>query len=192
MSDLVAVAYDDPHKAEEVRLKLIRLQKEYLIDLEDAVIVIKDAGGKVRLNQSHNLVAAGAASGGLWGSLIGLLFLNPLLGLAAGAGSGALAGYLTDVGIDDAFMKRLGEELRPGSSALFLLIRRATPDRVVAEVKEYGGTVLRTSLSAEDEGKLRAALEGEARRRVEGGEPMGGDAPEPGGTPGQGGGPSAG
>lgn len=166
MADLIAIAYDDEFKAEEVRLTLFRLQKEHLVDLEDAVVITKSRDGKVRLNQSHNLVAAGAATGSLWGALIGLLFLNPLLGLAAGAGSGALAGYLTDIGIDDNFLRECGESLPPGSSALFVLVRKSTPDKVLPELRRYGGRVLRTSLSTEDEAKLRAALEGEARSRA--------------------------
>jgi uncharacterized membrane protein len=163
MADLIVIAYDDEFKAEEVRLALFRMQKEHLVDLEDAVVVTKAQDGRVRLNQSHNLVAAGAATGSLWGALIGLLFLNPLLGVAAGAGSGALAGYVTDVGVDDNFMRELGETLVPGTSALFLLVRKSTPDKVLPELRRYGGKVLRTSLSTEDEAKLMAALEGEAR-----------------------------
>src|SRR5262249_52386208 len=85
MSTLIAVGYDDPYKAQEVRLKLLKLQRDYLIDLEDAVVAVKDANGKVKLHQAVNLTAAGAISGGFWGSLIGLMFLNPLLGLAVGA-----------------------------------------------------------------------------------------------------------
>src|SRR5262245_11210583 len=100
MSSLVVVGYDDMFKAEEVRLKLWKLQKEYLIDLGDAVVAIKDEKGKVRLHQAVSLAAAGAVSGGFWGGLIGLLFLNPLLGMAVGAAAGATSGALTDLGID--------------------------------------------------------------------------------------------
>ena len=102
MSTLIVVGYDDLYKAEEVRLKLRRLQSEYLIDLEDAVVAVKDAKGKVKLHQAVNLTTAGAVSGGFWGSLIGLIFLNPLLGLAVGAGAGAVSGALTDVGINES------------------------------------------------------------------------------------------
>ena len=101
---LYVIGYDDPFKAEEVRLKLLKMQKEYLIDMEDAVVAVKDQQGKVKLHQAVNLTAAGAVSGGFWGSLIGLIFLNPLLGLAVGAASGAVSGALTDVGLDDNFM----------------------------------------------------------------------------------------
>jgi uncharacterized membrane protein len=158
MSTLVVIGYDDRFKAEEVRLKLMKLQKEYLIDLEDAVVVTKDEKGKVKLHQAVNLTAAGAVSGGFWGSLVGLIFLNPLLGLAVGATTGAVSGALTDVGIDDKFMKELAETLAPGSSALFVLVRKATPDKVLEEIKGTGGKVLKTSLSHEDETKLQAAL----------------------------------
>jgi len=158
MSTLVVIGYDDRFKAEEVRLKLMKLQKEYLIDLEDAVVVTKDEEGKVKLHQALNLTAVGAVSGGFWGSLIGLIFLNPLLGLAVGATAGAVSGTLTDVGIDDKFMKELAETLTPGSSALFVLVRKATPDKVLEEIKGTGGKVLRTSLSHDDEAKLQAAL----------------------------------
>jgi uncharacterized membrane protein len=158
MSTLVVIGYNDRFKAEEVRLKLMKLQKEYLIDMEDAVVVTKDEKGKVKLHQAVNLTAAGAVSGGFWGSLVGLIFLNPLLGLAVGATAGAVSGTLTDVGIDDKFMKELAETLTPGSSALFVLVRKATPDKVLEEIKGTGGKVLRTSLSHDDEAKLQAAL----------------------------------
>jgi uncharacterized membrane protein len=158
MSTLVVIGYDDRFKAEEVRLKLIKLQKEYLIDLEDAVVVTKDEKGKVKLHQAVNLTAAGAASGGFWGSLVGLIFLNPLLGLAVGATAGAVSGALTDVGIDDKFMKELAATLAQGTSALFVLVRKATPDKVLEEIKGTGGKVLKTSLSHDDEVKLQAAL----------------------------------
>ena len=105
MSDLIAIAYDDEFKAEEVRLTLIKLQKEYLLELEDAAVVVKNKEGKIQLKQAVNLTAAGAASGSFWGILIGVLFLNPLLGAAVGAASGAIGGALKDIGVDDKFMK---------------------------------------------------------------------------------------
>ena len=158
MSTLVVIGYNDIHKAEEVRLTLVKLQRGYLIDLEDAVAVTKDAKGKIKLHQTVNLTAAGATSGGFWGMLIGLLFLNPLLGLAVGASAGAVSGALVDLGINDQFMKDLAATLTPNSSALFVLVRKSTPDKVLEEVKGTGGTILKTSLSHEDETKLQAAL----------------------------------
>ena len=159
MSTLVVIGYDNEFKAEEVRLTLRKLQKEYLIDLEDAVVAVKDAQGKVKLHQAVNLTAAGAIGGGFWGSLIGLIFLNPLLGAAVGAAAGAASGALSDVGINDNFMKELASHLKPGTSALFVLVRKATPDKVLEELKGSGGKVLKTSLSHDDEAKLQAALD---------------------------------
>jgi len=158
MSTLVVIGYDDEFKAEEVRLKLRKLQKDYLIDLEDAVVAVKDTKGKIKLHQAINLKAAGAIGGGFWGSLIGLIFLNPLLGAAVGATAGAVSGALTDVGIDDKFMKELASNMNPGSSALFVLVRKATPDKVLAELEGSGGKILKTSLSHDDEAKLQAAI----------------------------------
>ena len=158
MSTLVAIGYDDPFKAQEVRLMLAKMQKDYLIDLEDAVVAVKDDKGKVKLHQAVNLTAAGAISGGFWGSLIGLIFLNPLLGLAMGATAGAVSGTLSDVGIDDKFMKELAAQMNPNSSVLFILVRKATPDKVLDEIKGTGGKILKTSLSHDDEAKLQAAL----------------------------------
>jgi len=158
MSALVVVGYDDPFKAEEVRLTLLKLQKDYLIDLEDAVVAVKDAKGKAKLHQAVNLTAAGAVSGGFWGALIGLIFLNPVLGMAVGVSAGAVSGALTDVGIDDRFMKGLASSMKPGSSVLFVLVRKSTPDKVLEHITGTGGKVRKTSLSHEDEAKFQAAL----------------------------------
>jgi uncharacterized membrane protein len=159
MSDLIVVGYNDEHQAEEVRLKLMKMQRDYLVDLEDAVVAVRDTEGKVKLHQIHNLTTAGAISGGFWGALIGLLFLSPILGAAIGAGAGAIGGTLSDIGIDDNFMKELAGTLQPGSSALFVLVRKMTPDKVLPELQGTGGKILRTSLSNEDEAKLQAALD---------------------------------
>jgi len=158
MATLVVIGYDEPFKAQEVRLKFLKMQKDYLVDLEDAVVAVKDRDGKVKLHQIFSTVKAGALGGGFWGTLIGLIFLNPLLGLAVGAASGAVAGALSDVGIDNNFMKNLADTMQPNSSVLFVLIRKATPDRVLDELKGTGGKILKTSLSHEDEEKLQAAL----------------------------------
>lgn len=158
MSTLVVIGYDDKFKAEDVRLMLLKMQKDYLIDLEDAVVAVKDESGKVNLHQMYHMTAAGAVSGGFWGTLIGLIFLNPLLGLAVGASAGAVSGALTDVGLDDKFMKSLAETLNNGSSVLFVLVRKATPDKVLEELEGTGGKIIKTSLSHDDESKLQAAL----------------------------------
>lgn len=159
MSTFVAIGYDDPHKALEVRLSLVKLQREYLIAMEDAVVAVKDEAGKIKLHQAVNLTAAGAVSGGFWGALIGLLFLNPMLGVAIGASAGAVSGALSDIGINDDFMKKLVDSLKPNTSVLFVLIRDMTPDKVVDEIKEFGGSIIQTSLSHDDQDKLQAALD---------------------------------
>ena len=108
MSNLIVIGFDDEQAAFEMRAELVKLQKEYLIEMEDVVVVTKDGEGKTRLHQAANLTAAGAVSGGFWGMLIGMFFFNPLLGAAVGAGAGALGGKLSDIGISDQFMKDLG------------------------------------------------------------------------------------
>jgi len=166
MAELVAIAFEKPDEADRVLTELARLQKEYLIDLEDAVVAIRLPDGEVRLKQSINLIGVGAASGGLrgalWGSLVGLLFLNPLAGLAVGglvgAGSGALSGSLIDYGIDDKFIRSLAEALQPNNSALFVLVRKAQPDKVLAELSRFRGKILHSSLAPEQEARLQAAI----------------------------------
>ena len=158
MSDLVFIAFPSEQKAEEVREKVLEMQKEYLIELGDAVVAVKDDKGRIKLNQLMNTTAAGAVSGALWGTLIGLIFLNPLLGTAIGAASGALGGSLTDVGINDQFMKDAASALQPGTAGLFLLVRKMTTDKVLADLKGLGGTVMRTSFDETKEAALREAL----------------------------------
>lgn len=158
MSDLVVIVYPSEARAEEIRQKLFDLQKEYLIEISDAVIAVKQDNGKVKLNQLLNTTAAGAVTGTFWGALIGLIFLNPLLGAALGAGAGALSGALTDYGINDAFIKQLSESLQPGNAALFVLIHKMTADKVLEAVKGTGGVVLKTSLDNTKEQALRQAL----------------------------------
>jgi uncharacterized membrane protein len=162
MSDLVVIAFPSEEKAEAVRTRVMELQKTYLIELEDAVVAIKEPDGKVHLHQLFSPTAIGAASGSFWGLLIGVLFMMPIVGAALGAASGALAGALTDVGINDAFMKELSEALQPGNAALFLLIRKMTTDKVIEDLKGSGGTVLRTSLDHTKEAALREALANQA------------------------------
>jgi uncharacterized membrane protein len=168
MSELVVVGFDNPEEADRVLLKLSKLKKEYLIDLEDAVVAVRDEAGKVHLKQSINLVSAGATtgflSGSLWGTLVGLLFLNPIagfvLGGAFGVGAGALSGSLSDYGINDDFIKSLSETIPVNSSALFILVRKVQTEKVLAELSGVRGKVLRTSLSPDQEKKLQEALQG--------------------------------
>ena len=160
MSELVVIAFPTEEKAEQVRQKLLAMQKDYLIEMGDAVIAVKDTSGRIRLNQLINTTAAGAVSGGFWGALIGLIFLMPLAGAALGAASGAAAGALTDVGIDDKWIKEVAAAIQPGMAALFVLVRKVTADKVLERLKGEGGTVLKTSLDHTKEAALQAALSG--------------------------------
>jgi uncharacterized membrane protein len=158
MSDLVVIVYPSEAKAEEMRQKILQLQKEYLIELGDAVVATKTPDGHVKLNQLLSTTAVGAVSGSLWGVLIGAIFLMPIVGAALGAASGALSGALTDFGINDNFMKDLAASIQPGSAALFLLIRKMTADKVLDAIKGSGGVILKTSLDHSKEQALREAV----------------------------------
>lgn len=166
MSELVCIAFRDPNTADLALNKLQAMQKEYLVELEDACVVVRDRSGKVHLKQAVQLIKpaalGGAGFGALWGTMIGLLFLNPLAGLVVGAGIGAgtaaMSASLTDYGISDDFIRQLGGTIEPNSSALFVLLRKINADKVLPELAEFQGRVLRTSLSDADEQRLRSAL----------------------------------
>jgi uncharacterized membrane protein len=158
MSNLIAIAYPDEGTARKVGTTLQKLQKERIIQFDDLVVAVRDHDGKLKLRQSFGTAGAGAAGGALWGGLIGLIFLMPLMGMAIGAASGGAAGAMTDYGIDDKFMKELGGKLEPGGAVLFVLVRESTPDKVLPRISEYGGEVVHTSLSAEAEQALQEAL----------------------------------
>src|ERR1700746_393943 len=160
MSDLVVIAFPNEAKAEEVRQKLLGMQKEYLIELGDAVIAVREPNGRIKLNQLLHTTAAGAVSGTFWGALIGLIFLMPLAGAAIGAASGAIGGALTDIGINDRWMKEVAVAIQPGTAALFLLVRKVTADKVLEGLRGEGGTCMRTSLDHTKEAALQAALAG--------------------------------
>jgi uncharacterized membrane protein len=162
MSTMVVFAFNDEIGAERMRDELEELQKERLVTLDDAAVVVRKQDGKVKVKHATSLVGAGALGGAFWGMLIGLLFFMPWLGLAVGALSGAVAGKLTDVGIDDEFIKEVGQKIKLGNSALFLLVREATVDRLVDRLKPFHGHIIKTSLSKEDEMKLRESFGAEA------------------------------
>jgi uncharacterized membrane protein len=158
MSSLIAVGFKDEFTADAVILELQKLQQEHLIDLEDAAVVIRNKEGKVKIKQTQELTATGALSGGFWGLLFGFIFFNPLLGWAVGALAGAVSGALTDIGIDDNFIRDVGSTITPGTSAIFVLVRQATADKVLEDLSKFEGKVLKTSLSKDDEAKLQAIL----------------------------------
>ncbi|WP_406836977.1 DUF1269 domain-containing protein [Streptomyces sp. AHU1] len=158
MSNLFVIAYDDVATASQVRDKLFELSKQHLVELEDAVVVERSEDGKVKLHQAVSHTAIGAAGGALWGGVIGLLFLAPLLGAAVGAAAGAAGGAVTDTGINDKFMKDLSQNLRPGAGALFVLVKQAAGDKVIPQIADFGGQLVQTSLSQEQEDHLRKAV----------------------------------
>ena len=170
MGQLVVLGFDGLSAADEVLNKLRSLKAQHLLDLEDAVVVERDADGKVHMKQAVNLTKLGATSGGLsgalWGTLVGLLFLNPLAGMvigaSAGAGAGALSGSLMDYGVNDEFVKQLSQTIPNNSSALFVLVREVTMDKVVSEIQAWQPRVLNTSLSGEQEAKLAEALKAQS------------------------------
>jgi uncharacterized membrane protein len=158
MSSLIAIAYPDALTAEEVRKDLALASREELLELHDAVVVERDADGRVTLRQAYKSTGVGAAGGAAWGGIIGILFLAPLLGIAFGAATGAVVGKASDIGVDDDFMKQLGAKLPPGGAALIALGRSDNPERVLGRLHPFGGEVIQTSLSADDEARLRAAI----------------------------------
>jgi len=159
MAHLVVLGLDNRDDAERVFDLAGDLAKQELLQLEDAAYAYRDDKGKVRIHQSINLTAAGATSGALWGTLIGLIFLMPVAGLAIGAATGALGGKLADVGINDDTIRRIGEQLQGGKAAVFLLARSATVDRVIDAIKPYNPTVIQTNLTKDREEELVQALQ---------------------------------
>lgn len=158
MTELIVLAFPNPQGAFEVRDRLIALQSQHLIRLEDAAVAVREPDGRVRIKQIVDLTAEGALGGAFWGLLAGILFWLPLLGMAIGTLMGAISGSLADYGVNDDFIHEVSQTIQPGHSALFLLIRQATLDRVAEEIRPWQPTVLRTNLSREQEEKLRAAF----------------------------------
>ena len=159
MSNLIAVGYPDVATAEKVRALLSDLQKQKLIQLEDAVVVERREDGKVKLHQAVSTTGTAAAGGALWGGLIGLLFFMPFLGAAIGGATGAAVGSAQDFGVDDSFMREVGSQLTPGSAALFVLVQNAVQEKVLPQIAPFGGRLIQTSLSDADEAHLREAIQ---------------------------------
>ena len=166
MSQLIVIGFDAEADAFALRQELGAAQKEYLLKLEDAVVVTRPTEGEYQLHQALNLTGAGALTGTFWGGLIGLLFLNPLAGAAIGAASGALAGSATDYGINDDFIRQIGKTVPVGSGAVFILAQDFNLDKLMPRLEKYEGRarVIKTSLSDADEARLREALAGTGGR----------------------------
>jgi uncharacterized membrane protein len=162
MGELIIACFGDELKAETVRIDLMRMQYEHLIDLEEAAVVVRKAEGGVRLHHSQHFTLPGVLTGGFVGILAGLMLFNPLLalfGVVTGAGLGAVVGALIEVGIGDEFMKDIASHLKPGTSALFILAKKAKPEKIMTELKKYDCKILQTSIAHDDETKLKAALD---------------------------------
>jgi uncharacterized membrane protein len=164
MATLVAIGYPDMTTAEEARQTVQTLEAELIIQADQVAAITRDTEGKYHVTTTHGgaSTGGGAAWGGFWGLLFGMLFFIPFAGLAVGLGMGALFGHLGEKGIDKAFQEQVREYMKPGTSALFMIVEQATPDKAVAALEKYSGTVIKTSLSDEDTAKLQAALTPEA------------------------------
>ena len=161
MATLVAIGYPDQGTAERARDTIAQLEEELIIQADQVASISRDSDGRYHVHTSHRQFAdvGGAIWGGFWGLLFGTLFLIPFAGWAMGAGLGALVGHLRDKAIDEGFQQQVRDYLQPGTSALFLVIEHATPDKAMAALEQYGGTVIKTSLSEEDTKKLQEALQ---------------------------------
>jgi uncharacterized membrane protein len=161
MATLVAIGYPDQGTAEQARDTVHELESELIIQADQVAAISRDMEGKYRVHTSHGGASAGGGAvwGGFWGFLFGLLFFIPFFGLALGAGMGALFGHFGEKGIDKAFQQQVRDHVQPGTSALFLIVEQATPDKAIAALQKYGGTVIKTSLSDEDTQKLQDALQ---------------------------------
>src|SRR6266481_2206542 len=160
MADLIAIGYPDEATAEAAADEARRLAQDLIIQPDAIAVIVRDADGSYHVHTSHHPVGAGATWGMFWGMLFGLLFFIPVFGMAVGAGLGALMGKLTKTSIDRQFQEQVRGMLQPGTSALFLMVEKVTPDKATEAMAKYGGTVLKTSLSKEGEAELQEALHG--------------------------------
>jgi len=162
MADLVAIGYPDETTAVEAKETAEQLAQELIIQPDAIAAIVRHKDGKFQVHSSAHPVAGGTAYGMFWGLLFGLLFFIPVFGMAVGAGLGALMGKVTKSGIDKEFQDQVRGMMQPGTSALFLMVEKVTPDKAVEAMSKYGGTVLKTSLSKDGEQELQDALHGEA------------------------------
>ncbi len=158
MSNLIVMSFDDETSANLFLGELGKLQQQQLIKLDDAATLVRNEDGKVKVKQARSLVGEGALGGAFWGLLIGMLFFVPFVGLAVGAATGALAGKGSDYGIDDNFIKEVSETIKPGNSAIFVLVHDAQPDRVIDQLKRFNGKIIHTSLSTDQEKQLKESF----------------------------------
>jgi uncharacterized membrane protein len=160
MADLIAIGYPDEATADEAAAEARQLAKDLIIEPDAIAVIVRDTEGKYHTHTSHHMVGGGATWGMFWGVLFGLLFFVPVLGMAVGAGLGAIMGKISKSGVDKAFQDQVRGMLQPGTSALFLMVEKVTPDKAIDAMSKYGGTVLKTSLTKEGEADLQNALHG--------------------------------
>lgn len=156
MSDLIVIRFQHEFKAGEVLIELSKLERKYLVNLKDAAIVIRNKADNVKMKQTHKVIDFGEFREGLWELLIGLIFFPPMWAIFW-ARFGGIFSALTDIGINENFIREIGNMIEPGTSAIFFLVKRSTPDKFLDELSQFEGKVLRTSLSKEDEAKLQVA-----------------------------------
>jgi uncharacterized membrane protein len=162
MADLVAIGYPDETTGALAAEEVARLSEDLIIEPDAVAVIVRDKEGKYHVNTSHHPVGGGATWGMFWGLLFGLLFFVPVFGMAVGAGLGALMGKIEKTGIDKQFQDQVRDMLKPGTSALFVVVEKVTPDKAVEALSQYGGTVLKSSLSKDAEKELQEALHGDA------------------------------
>lgn len=160
MADLIAIGYPDETTADDAAAEARRLTEDLIIQPDAIAVIVRDREGKYHTHTSHHMVGGGATWGMFWGLLFGLLFFVPVLGMAVGAGMGALLGKISKSGVDRAFQEQVRDLIKPGTSALFMMVEKVTPDKAVEAMSKYGGTVLKTSLTKEGEAELQDALHG--------------------------------
>jgi uncharacterized membrane protein len=165
MATLIAIGYPDETTAFAAQGEVERLSEDLIIEPDAVAVIVRDGAGKLRVTTNHHPVAGGSMWGMLWGGLFGMLFFVPFFGMAVGAGLGALMGKIEKAGIDQQFQEQVRDMLTPGTSALFLVVEKVTPDKAVEALRQYGGTVLKSSLSKKDEEQLQQALHGEPAAR---------------------------
>ncbi|HEU4974870.1 MAG TPA: DUF1269 domain-containing protein [Baekduia sp.] len=161
MADLIAIGYDDETTAALAEQEVQRLAEDLVIQPDAVAVIVRSQDGKYKVSTSHHTVGAGATWGMFWGLLFGVLFFVPVFGMAVGAGLGALMGKVEKTGIDRQFQQQVRDMLKPGTSALFVIVEKVTPDKAVAALSQYGGTVLKSSLSSDAEHELQEALHGQ-------------------------------
>jgi uncharacterized membrane protein len=162
MAELIAISYDDEVTAHAAAVEVDRLTRDLIIEPDAVAVIVRGKDGKYKVTTNHHSVGEGTSYGMFWGLLFGVLFFVPVFGMAVGAGLGALLGKVEKTGMDRAFQEQVRDMVQPGTSALFLVVEKVTPDKAIEGLSQFGGTVLKSSLSKDAEHDLQDALHGAA------------------------------